>query len=42
MLPSAKAIAGTALQVRVPGVGARRATVVPKPFIDPRKEIPKA
>ncbi len=41
MVPAAKAIAGTALQVRVPGVGARRATVVPKPFIDPGKEIPK-
>ena len=41
MLPLAKAVLGTVLQVRVPGVGARRATVVPKPFIDPKKEIPK-
>jgi aminomethyltransferase len=41
MLPAAKAVPGTPLQVNVPGVGARRATVVPRPFIDPRKEIPK-
>jgi len=25
----------------IPGVGERQATVVPTPFIDPRKEIPK-
>ena len=30
------------LTVSVPGVGDREATVVPKPFIDPRKEIPKS
>jgi len=42
MLPAAQAVLGTALQVIVPRVGERRATVVPKPFIDPKKAIPKA
>ncbi|MDO8520813.1 MAG: glycine cleavage T C-terminal barrel domain-containing protein [bacterium] len=32
---------GTTLRVKVPSVGERCATVVPKPFIDPKKEIPK-
>jgi glycine cleavage system aminomethyltransferase T len=41
MLPVAQAVPGTPLQVGVPGVGARRATVVRRPFIDPGKEIPK-
>ncbi len=41
MLPAAQAAPGTALQVTIPGVGKRRAAVVPKPFIDPGKEIPK-
>jgi hypothetical protein len=27
--------------VKIPGVGERRATVVPRPFIDPNKDIPK-
>ncbi len=41
MLPVAQSSFGTSLQVTVPGIGERRATVVPKPFIDPKKEIPK-
>jgi aminomethyltransferase len=42
MLPLAQTALGTSLRVKIPGAGERRATVVPKPFIDPRKEIPKA
>jgi aminomethyltransferase len=42
MLPAAQAVPGTALRVIIPEVGERRATVVPKPFIDPKKAIPKA
>jgi aminomethyltransferase len=42
MLPAAQAVPGTALRVAIPEVGERRATVVPKPFIDPKKAIPKA
>ncbi len=41
MVPVAHAALGTALTVAIPGVGARKATVVPRPFIDPKKEIPK-
>ena len=33
---------GARLVVHVPGDGERAATVVPMPFIDPKKEIPKA
>jgi glycine cleavage system aminomethyltransferase T len=42
MMPVAHAVLGTALTVIIPGVGTRKATVVPRPFIDPRKEIPKS
>jgi len=42
MMPVAHAALGTALTVIIPGVGTRKATVVPRPFIDPRKEIPKS
>jgi len=42
MLPLAQTPLGTSLRVTVPGFGERRATVVPKPFTDPQKEIPKA
>jgi glycine cleavage system aminomethyltransferase T len=42
MVPAAHMANGTVLSVEVPGSGERRATVVPKPFIDPKKEIPKA
>ena len=41
MVPVAHAALGTALRVKIPGVGERKATVVPKPFVDPNKEIPK-
>jgi glycine cleavage system aminomethyltransferase T len=41
MVPAAHLANGTVLSVLVPGSGERRATVVPKPFIDPKKEIPK-
>jgi len=33
---------GTRLTVSLPEAGLRDATVVPKPFVDPSKEIPKA
>ena len=42
MLPAAHLANGTVLSVEMPGAGERRATVVPKPFVDPKKEIPKA
>ncbi len=32
---------GAAFTVAIPGAGERRATVVPKPFVDPEKTIPK-
>lgn len=41
MLRIAHATLGTKMGVEIPGVGERQATVVPKPFIDPKKEIPK-
>jgi aminomethyltransferase len=42
MVPVAHATLGTALTVIIPGLGARKATVVPRPFIDPNKDIPKS
>jgi len=42
MVPTAHASLGTALRVKIPGVGERRATVVPRPFVDSKKEIPKS
>jgi aminomethyltransferase len=42
MVPSAHAAIGTRLSVLVLDVGRRRATIVPKPFVDPTKEIPKS
>ena len=42
MVPTAYSTLGTNLIVDVPGAGARRATVVPKPFVDPKKDIPKS
>jgi glycine cleavage system aminomethyltransferase T len=42
MVPVKYAAMGTELRVKIPGVGERRATVVARPFIDPKKEIPKA
>jgi aminomethyltransferase len=40
MVPVGLAEPGTTLTVAVPGED-RSATVVPMPFIDPKKEIPK-
>jgi aminomethyltransferase len=42
MVPIEHAALGTVLQVDVPGVGQRSATVVTRPFIDPKKDIPKS
>jgi aminomethyltransferase len=41
MLPAALTPLGTSVQVEIPGDGLRPATVVAKPFVDPKKEIPK-
>lgn len=41
MVPIAQAALGSLLTVDVPDIGERRATVVAKPFVDPKKEIPK-
>jgi aminomethyltransferase len=40
-VPADRAAAGTALAVELPG-GRREATVVPMPFVDPGKSIPKS
>jgi aminomethyltransferase len=42
MMPLAHTAPGTVLTVAIPGVGPRKATVVPRPFVDPGKEIPKS
>ncbi len=42
MVPTEHAALGTKLTVDVPDVGERQATVVPRPFIDPKKDIPKS
>jgi aminomethyltransferase len=42
MLPVATSEMGTSLTVEIPEIGERKATVVPKPFIDPEKDIPKS
>jgi glycine cleavage system aminomethyltransferase T len=42
MVPKPHASKGSKLTVQIPGVGSRAATVVPKPFIDPKKDIPKS
>jgi hypothetical protein len=41
-VPVAHAAPDSVLTVDIPEVGGRRATVVPRPFVDPRKEIPKS
>jgi aminomethyltransferase len=41
-VPTAHAAQGTKLEVSIPGLGERRATVVPRPFVDPSKSIPKS
>jgi len=42
MVPIECAALGTALQVEIPEAGPHNATVAKKPFIDPKKEIPKS
>ncbi|HWP37382.1 MAG TPA: glycine cleavage T C-terminal barrel domain-containing protein [Gemmatimonadales bacterium] len=42
MVPTAHTAPGTKLSVSIPEVGERSATVVAMPFVDPKKEIPKA
>jgi aminomethyltransferase len=41
MVPIGLSALGTTLTVEIPGESPRAATVVPKPFVDPEKEIPK-
>jgi aminomethyltransferase len=41
MLPVEHAELGTELSVAVPDSVERKATVVPRPFVDPDKDIPK-
>ena len=42
VVPAEKAELGNRLTVTVADGDVRQATVVPKPFIDPEKEIPKS
>jgi aminomethyltransferase len=42
MLPVSLAALQTKLTVQIPGIGDRPATVVPRPFVDPKKDIPKS
>ena len=42
MLPAALTAPGSEVQVELPGGETRSAKVVQKPFVDPKKEIPKA
>jgi aminomethyltransferase len=42
MVPIQHAELGSKLMVAIPEVGDREATVVPKPFVDPEKAIPKS
>ena len=42
MLPVAHVSLGKSLIVDVPGTGERQATVVPKPFVDRDKAIPRS
>lgn len=42
MVPVDSAGLGVELEVDIPEIGSRRARVVPKPFIDPEKDIPKS
>jgi aminomethyltransferase len=42
MVPIQHAELGSKLQVSIPEAGDREATVVPKPFVDPEKAIPKS
>ncbi len=42
LVPAAYGALGTSLAVELPGARARPAQVVPKPFVDPDKEIPRS
>jgi aminomethyltransferase len=42
LVPVSQAALGTKLSVDIPDIGERQALVVPKPFVDPKKDIPKA
>jgi glycine cleavage system aminomethyltransferase T len=42
MLPASHAALHTELTVAIPGAGERKAKVVPRPFLDPGKDIPKS
>jgi glycine cleavage system aminomethyltransferase T len=42
MMPIAHTALGTKLTVNIPGAGTRKAAVVARPFVDPKKEIPKS
>ena len=42
MLPIEHAALGTQVRVMAPDSGERKATVAPKPFVDPKKDIPKS
>jgi aminomethyltransferase len=42
MVPPAHAAQGAVLSVDIPGAGIRQATVVARPFVDPKKHIPKS
>jgi aminomethyltransferase len=42
MLPARYCKLGSELAVSIPGSGDRRAVVVPRPFVDPEKDIPKS
>jgi aminomethyltransferase len=42
MVPTESSARGVELSVEIPELGRRRARVVPKPFIDPDKDIPKS
>ena len=42
MVPIQNAELGSKLTISIPDVGDREATVVPKPFVDPEKAIPKS
>jgi aminomethyltransferase len=42
MLPVGHAALGGTVSVDIPGTGVRRATIVPRPFVDPKKDIPKS
>jgi aminomethyltransferase len=42
MMPLEYSALGTPLTVTIPGEGTRKAKVVPRPFVDPNKDIPKS